>query len=263
MVDTPLKDIDINPPAHTWTPPSNFSSSSVRKLPCARLQRYPESPSTPLLPVLEEPATVHNLPALDADVAAPNNTNEPFRGHHRRISSREIFSYIAHHGHESQFTGHGHAAGDIALTDLERGPYTKLDSPATNTTFPALDHFRTHTTIPSLSFTRTNTTYPRPLERSETYTPHRSVHSSVYRTQSRSERSAGYWFLVGVASLLPPLSLLFGYGVFDPFLTWVKHGRLPDISRQKRISLVLAWVFMGIVLGAAAGIGIVLGALRR
>lgn len=230
-------------------------------MPCARMQRYPESPCTPLLPVLEEPATVHDLPPLDTDVTSGANAAKPYRGHHRRVSSREIFSYIANHGHESQVLDHGHPSSDIALTDLERGPYTKLDSPTTNTTFPPLD--RTHTAFPSLSFTPTNTTYPRSLSRSATYTQHPSVHSSVYRTQSRSERSAVYWFLIGVAALLPPLSLLFGYGVFDPFLTWVRRGHLPDISRHKRVALVLAWVFMGVVVGAAIGVGIVFGELRR
>lgn len=261
--DTPLKDIDINPPDRICTPPSIHSSSGPRMIPCARTQRYPESPGTPLLPVLEEPTTAHNIPALDIDIPAPNNSTEPHRSHHRRISSREIFSYIAHHGHEEQFHNHGHLSSDIALTHLERGPYTKLDSPTTNTTFPHLDISHTNTTLPALSFTQIDSTFPRQLSRSATYTPHPSVHSSVYRTQSRSERSVGYWFLVGVAALLPPLSLLFGYGVCDPFLTSVRQGRLPDISRQKRVALVLAWVLMGVVLGAAVGVGIALGGLRR
>ncbi|GAB7341945.1 hypothetical protein MBLNU457_g0248t1 [Dothideomycetes sp. NU457] len=260
MDETQFKVIDLNPPPHTCTPPSNLSSGIARTMPCALVQRYPESPCTPLLPVLEEPATVHNLPALDTGVSA--RANAPYRGHHRRVSSREIFSYIANHGHESQFTSHGHAPSDIALTNLERGPYTQLDSTTTNTTFPPLDRSRTNTTFPPLSFTQSNTTYPRSLERSATYTQHPSVHSSVYRTQSRSERSAGYWFLVGLAALLPPLSLMFGFGVFDPFLTWVRHGRLPDISRHKRIALMLAWVLIGVVVGAAVGVGIAYGRVK-
>jgi len=101
------------------------------------------------------------------------------------------------------------------------------------------------------------------MSRSRTYTPHPSVQFSVYRTQSQSERNVGYWFFVGIASVFPPLSLAFGFGAFDPFITWLNHGRLPDISRHKRVALMSAWIFIGITLGSIAGILIAYEAIRR
>jgi len=182
---------------------------------------------------------------------AGDTAAEPVRpraSHHRRVSSTQIFSYIAHHGRESHGYRYGHGSSDVALADLERGPYTQLDSPSTVNAFHR---------------PRADSPYPRSMSRSRTYTPHPSVHSNVYRTQSRSERNVGYWFFVGIASLFPPLSLAFGFGAFDSFITWLNHGRLPDISRHKRVALMSAWISIGVTLGFIAGILIIYEAISR